>query len=126
VDTVHDIILKPDLSRFCVCFCIEESAPLFTNDQEWHCLVSSAVTKKTAGFPGFYVFTHLGSAEDPVITNNAEGKPKENPAAPWVFLVTAGIHVYCLLIFRITAMRNAISSNYKKQKQQLSSKQVGE
>jgi hypothetical protein len=61
-----------------------------------------------------------------VITNNAEGKPKENPAAPWVFLVTAGIHVYCLLIFRITAMRNAISSNYKKQKQQLSSKQVGE
>ena len=79
VDTVHDIILKPDLSRFCVCFCIEESAPLFTNDQEWHCLVSSAVTKKTAGFPGFYVFTHLGSAEDPVITNNAEGKPKENP-----------------------------------------------
>jgi hypothetical protein len=24
-----------------------------------------------------------------VITNNAEGKPKENPAASWVFLVTA-------------------------------------
>ena len=22
--------LKPDLSRFCVCFCIEESAPLFS------------------------------------------------------------------------------------------------
>ena len=50
--------------------------------------MSSAVTKKTAGFPGFYVFTHLGSAEDPVITNNAEGKPKENPAASWDFLVT--------------------------------------
>jgi len=29
VETVHEIILKPDLSRFCVCFCIEESAPLF-------------------------------------------------------------------------------------------------
>ena len=25
------------------------------------------------------VFTHFGSAEDPVITNNAKGKPKENP-----------------------------------------------
>jgi len=30
VETVHEIILKPDLSRFCVCFCIEESAPLFS------------------------------------------------------------------------------------------------
>ena len=24
METVHEIILKPDLSRFCVCFCIEE------------------------------------------------------------------------------------------------------
>jgi hypothetical protein len=30
VETVHEIILKPDLSRFCVCFCFEESAPLFS------------------------------------------------------------------------------------------------
>ena len=30
VKTVHEIILKPDLSRFCVCFCFEESAPLFS------------------------------------------------------------------------------------------------
>jgi len=30
VETVHEIILKPGLSRFCVCFCIEESAPLFS------------------------------------------------------------------------------------------------
>ena len=30
METVHEIILKPDLSRFCVCFCIEESAPLFS------------------------------------------------------------------------------------------------
>ena len=30
VESVHEIILKPDLSRFCVCFCIEESAPLFS------------------------------------------------------------------------------------------------
>jgi hypothetical protein len=30
VETVHELILKPDLSRFCVCFCIEESAPLFS------------------------------------------------------------------------------------------------
>ena len=29
VETVHEIILKPGLSRLCVCFCIEESAPLF-------------------------------------------------------------------------------------------------
>ena len=28
--SVHENILKPDLSRFCVCFCIEESAPLFS------------------------------------------------------------------------------------------------
>jgi len=28
--TVHEIILKPDLSRFCVCFCVEESMPLFS------------------------------------------------------------------------------------------------
>ena len=28
VETVHEIILKPGLSRLCVCFCIEESAPL--------------------------------------------------------------------------------------------------
>jgi len=33
-------------------------------------------------------FAHFGSEEDPVITNNAEGKPKEIPAASWVFLVT--------------------------------------
>ena len=38
--------------------------------------------------PGFRVFTHFGSAEDPVITNNAEEKPKQNPATSWVFLVT--------------------------------------
>jgi len=24
-ETVHEFILKPDLSRFCACFCIEES-----------------------------------------------------------------------------------------------------
>ena len=30
VETVHELVLKPDLSRFCVCFCIEESAPLFS------------------------------------------------------------------------------------------------
>ena len=30
VETVHEIILKPDLSRFCVCFCIEKSTPLFS------------------------------------------------------------------------------------------------
>jgi len=30
VETVHEIILKPDLSRFCVCFCSEESTPLFS------------------------------------------------------------------------------------------------
>ena len=30
VETVHEIILKPDLSLFCVCFCIEESTPLFS------------------------------------------------------------------------------------------------
>jgi hypothetical protein len=30
VEAVHEMILKPDLSRFCVCFCIEESAPLFS------------------------------------------------------------------------------------------------
>ena len=30
VETFHEIILKPDLSRFCVCFCVEESAPLFS------------------------------------------------------------------------------------------------
>jgi len=30
VETVHEIILKPDLSCFCVYFCIEESAPLFS------------------------------------------------------------------------------------------------
>ena len=29
VEIVHEIILKPNLSRFCVCFCIEESTPLF-------------------------------------------------------------------------------------------------
>ena len=29
-ETVHEIILKPDLGRFCVCFCIEESLPLFS------------------------------------------------------------------------------------------------
>ena len=29
-ETVHEIILKPDLSRFCVCFCIEERTPLFS------------------------------------------------------------------------------------------------
>jgi len=34
------------------------------------------------------IFTHFGSAEDPVITNNATGRPKKNPAASWVFLVT--------------------------------------
>ena len=28
--SVHENILKPDLSRFCVCLCIEESAPLFS------------------------------------------------------------------------------------------------
>ena len=46
------------------------------------------VTKKTAGFPVFRVFTHFGSAKDPVITSITERKPKENPAASWVFLVT--------------------------------------
>ena len=30
MEIVHEIILKPDLSRFCVCYCIEESAPLFS------------------------------------------------------------------------------------------------
>jgi hypothetical protein len=40
------------------------------------------------GKVGFRGFTHLDSGEDPVITNIAEGKPKENPAASWVFLVT--------------------------------------
>jgi len=30
VETVHEIVLKPDFSRFCVCFCIEKSAPLFS------------------------------------------------------------------------------------------------
>jgi hypothetical protein len=30
VETIHEIILKPDLSRFCVCFCIEESTPLLS------------------------------------------------------------------------------------------------
>jgi hypothetical protein len=46
------------------------------------------VSKKTRVFR---VFNHFGSAEDPVITNNAEGKPKENPAASWVFLVTVPV-----------------------------------
>jgi hypothetical protein len=30
VEYVHEIILKPDLSRFCVYFFIEESTPLFS------------------------------------------------------------------------------------------------
>ena len=30
METVHEIISKPDLSRFCVCFCIEEGTPLFS------------------------------------------------------------------------------------------------
>jgi hypothetical protein len=34
VETVHEIILKPDLSRFCVCFCIEESARSNTNPND--------------------------------------------------------------------------------------------
>ena len=29
VESANDAILKPDLSSFCICFCIEESAPLF-------------------------------------------------------------------------------------------------
>ena len=29
-ETVHEIILKPELSRFCACFCIEEITPLFS------------------------------------------------------------------------------------------------
>jgi len=27
LETVHEMILKPDVSRFCVCFCIEERTP---------------------------------------------------------------------------------------------------
>ena len=29
VETAHGLILKLDFSRFCACFCIEESTPLF-------------------------------------------------------------------------------------------------
>jgi hypothetical protein len=30
VETVHEIILKPDLSRFSICFCIEKITQLFS------------------------------------------------------------------------------------------------
>ena len=30
VKTVHELILNPDLSRFCVCFCVEVSTPLIS------------------------------------------------------------------------------------------------
>jgi len=30
VETVHEIILKPDISHFCVCFCIGASTPFYS------------------------------------------------------------------------------------------------
>jgi len=44
-----------------------------------------AVTKKTAGFLGFYP---LSAAKRSANMEWAGGDPGENPAASWVFLVT--------------------------------------
>jgi hypothetical protein len=44
--------------------------------------------KPDFGSSGFLPTSAQQEIRDPVITNNAEGKSKKNPAAPWVFLVT--------------------------------------
>jgi hypothetical protein len=51
--------------------------------------MTRASNQENRGFSGVLPTSAHGSAGDPVITNNdnAEGTPKENPAASWVFLV---------------------------------------
>ena len=59
METVHEIILKPDLSRFCVCFCIEESStrPLPLR-QHLYKIISWTVSTLERGGPNFLLSTH--------------------------------------------------------------------